>query len=64
MDCSCYNYNKKEKVPQKLDEENEREYQLLLENEVSNSNLTINQLSKWEHYQQPIPDKILEVRTI
>ncbi|XP_012135180.2 DNA repair and recombination protein RAD54B isoform X1 [Megachile rotundata] len=60
MQCSCNDCNKTEKVPQKLQEENDREYQLLLQSEVSNSNLTINQLSKWEHYQQPVPDKILK----
>lgn len=64
MQCSCNDCHKTEKVPQKLHEKSDREYQLLLESEVSNSNLTINQLSKWEHYQQPIPDKILKVRMI
>lgn len=64
MECSCNGCNKIEKAPLMLHQENEREYQFLLNSEEPQPNLTINQLSKWEHHPQPVPDEILQVRTI
>ncbi|XP_029033469.1 DNA repair and recombination protein RAD54B-like isoform X1 [Osmia bicornis bicornis] len=64
MECSCNGCNKVEKAPQMLHQDNEREYQFFLNSKAPLPNLTINQLSKWEHYQQPVPNKILQVRTI
>lgn len=54
-----------EEISKESHQENNREYQFLLEDKMPNvKNLTINQLLKWEHYQQPIPNKIIQVRII
>ncbi|XP_033331426.2 DNA repair and recombination protein RAD54B [Megalopta genalis] len=58
--CSCNGYKESEKY----DNENEREHQLLLEDKLTQRNLTINQLLEWEHYQHPISNKIMQVRTM
>ncbi|CAL7942975.1 unnamed protein product [Xylocopa violacea] len=59
MKCSCHGYEKVEETSDDLQQEHDREYQFLLKDETRKSNLTINQLLKWNHYQQPIPDEII-----
>ncbi|XP_076281354.1 DNA repair and recombination protein RAD54B isoform X2 [Lasioglossum baleicum] len=58
--CSCNGRKEVGTRSEKCDNENNREHQLVLQDEVTQSNITINQLLEWEHYQQPIPDKILQ----
>ncbi|XP_031835821.1 DNA repair and recombination protein RAD54B [Nomia melanderi] len=58
--CPCKGYKEVEKRSEKCDNENSREHQLVLEDKVAQQNLAINQLLEWEHYQQPIPDKIMQ----
>ncbi|KZC14747.1 DNA repair and recombination protein RAD54B, partial [Dufourea novaeangliae] len=60
MKCSCNEYKERETRSKPLNTENERTHQLLLEDKETQQNLTINQLLKWEHYQQPIPDNIIQ----
>ena len=63
MKCSCNGYKKSEEKSEESYQKDDREYQFQ-EDKVTKSNLTINQLLKWEHYQQPISDEIIEVRII
>ncbi|XP_076659447.1 DNA repair and recombination protein RAD54B isoform X1 [Halictus rubicundus] len=58
--CSCNGHKEVGTKSEKCDNENNREHQLILQDEITQTNLTINQLLEWEHYQQPIPDKILQ----
>lgn len=62
MKCPCNGYKEVEKALEKSDQEDAREFQFLLEDKAPQQNLTINQLLKWEHYQQPVPDKVMQVR--
>lgn len=62
MKCPCNGYKEVEKALEKSDQEDVRECQFLLEDKAPQQNLTINQLLKWEHYQQPVPDKVMQVR--
>lgn len=65
MKCSCNGYKTSEEISKESHQENNREYQFLIKDKMPNvKNLTINQLLKWEHYQQPIPNKIIQVRII
>ncbi|XP_043263814.1 DNA repair and recombination protein RAD54B-like, partial [Colletes gigas] len=60
MKCDCNGYKKMEKKVEKSDHEDIREHQLILENKTPQQNLTINQLLEWEHYQQPVPDELMQ----
>lgn len=60
MKCTCNGYEEIDESSEESQQENDREYQLLLKDDTQKSNLTINQLLKWEHYEQPIPDKIIQ----
>ncbi|CAD1479198.1 unnamed protein product, partial [Heterotrigona itama] len=59
MKCSCNGYKKSEEKSEESCQKDNREYQFLGD-KVTKSNLTINQLLKWEHYQQPISDEIIQ----
>ncbi|XP_043509050.1 DNA repair and recombination protein RAD54B-like isoform X1 [Frieseomelitta varia] len=59
MKCSCNGYKKSEEKSEESYQKDDREYQFLGD-KVTKSNLTINQLLKWEHYQQPISDEIIQ----
>ncbi|XP_012168218.2 DNA repair and recombination protein RAD54B isoform X1 [Bombus terrestris] len=59
MKCSCNGYKKSEETSEKLHQKGATGYQFL-EDKTLKSNFTINQLLKWEHYQQPISDKIIQ----
>ncbi|XP_033351681.1 DNA repair and recombination protein RAD54B-like [Bombus vosnesenskii] len=59
MNCSCNGYKKSEETSEKLHQEDATSYQFLGDKTLK-SNFTINQLLKWEHYQQPISDKIIQ----
>ncbi|XP_076474831.1 DNA repair and recombination protein RAD54B isoform X3 [Bombus vancouverensis nearcticus] len=59
MNCSCNGYKKSEETSEKLHQKDATSYQFLGDKTLK-SNFTINQLLKWEHYQQPISDKIIQ----
>ncbi|XP_053981198.1 DNA repair and recombination protein RAD54B-like [Hylaeus volcanicus] len=60
MKCPCNGYKQMEKKLEKLDHENIREHQFLLESETPQQKLTINQLLEWEHYQRPVLNKVMQ----
>lgn len=62
MNCSCYGQNNEHLSIKKEASYNEtRECQFIVKDKSSEKNLTINQLSDWQHYKQPIPLDIMQV---
>ncbi|XP_076246911.1 DNA repair and recombination protein RAD54B isoform X2 [Calliopsis andreniformis] len=59
MKCSCNGYKEVNILAEKFNHEI-RESQLLLDDKVFQRNITINHLLEWEHYQRPIPNKIMQ----
>lgn len=63
MNCSCSGRNN-EHISSERVEANDgetRDCQLVLQDKPSKQNLTINQLSDWQHYKHPIPPDIMRV---
>lgn len=62
MNCSCSGQNNEhissEKV--KVNDNETRDYQFVLQNKPCQQNLTINHLLDWQHYKQPIPPGIIK----
>lgn len=63
MNCSCSGQNNEHLSTENLERSNNetRDCQFIIQDKSAEKSLTINQLSDWQHYKQPIPLEITQV---